>query len=93
LAYRDPTYEAGRGHIFYEASKTLSKQAFWTFMRENDLGFLLNAVLVSLSFCASLDPAHQEHASTSGIIFFSPGITGPLVSLPYRKSAHAPYFT
>ncbi|KAK6849125.1 hypothetical protein PG995_012958 [Apiospora arundinis] len=83
LAYRDPPYEPERGYSVYAASKTLSEKAAWEFMRENDPGFVLNAVLPDINFGASLDLAHQGHASTSGVLVeLFRGNTKPLVTKP-----------
>ncbi|KAK8065895.1 hypothetical protein PG997_012642 [Apiospora hydei] len=68
IAYRDPPYEPERGYLVYAASKTLGEQAAWKFMREKQPGFVLNAVLPNLTFGASLDPVHQGHPSTSGML-------------------------
>ncbi|KAK7967172.1 uncharacterized protein PG986_001449 [Apiospora aurea] len=68
IAYRDPPYEPERGYLVYAASKTLGEQAAWKFMREKKPGFVLNAVLPNITFGASLDPVHQGHPSTSGML-------------------------
>lgn len=84
-AYRDPPYEPERGYPVYAASKTLSEQEAWKFMREKKPGFVLNAVLPNINFGATLDSAGQGHPSTSGMVAeLFKGNSEPLAGLPAR---------
>ncbi|KAI0023480.1 aldehyde reductase [Xylariomycetidae sp. FL0641] len=83
FAYRDPPYEPARAYPVYAASKTLAEQEAWRFVRERKPAFVLNAVLPNINFGASLDPVHQGHPSTSGMLAeLFRGNIEPLAGLP-----------
>ncbi|GKZ20832.1 hypothetical protein AbraIFM66951_004099 [Aspergillus brasiliensis] len=54
------------GFDMYAASKTLGEQALWKWAEENRPGFVINTVLPSVCFGASIDAKSQGHASSSG---------------------------
>ncbi|RDW78933.1 aldehyde reductase II [Aspergillus mulundensis] len=60
---REPSPKAG--FDTYAASKTLGEQAVWEWAEEQKPGFVVNTVLPSVCFGASLDPKAQGHASSS----------------------------
>ncbi|KAI1116065.1 aldehyde reductase [Nemania sp. NC0429] len=81
--YRDPPYEPERAYPVYAASKTLSEQAAWKFVREQKPGYILNTVLPNMNFGASLDSVNQGHPSTSGrLAALFKGDISQLVDLP-----------
>ncbi|OJJ57351.1 hypothetical protein ASPSYDRAFT_154282 [Aspergillus sydowii CBS 593.65] len=53
------------GFDLYAASKTLGEQAIWKWVEEYRPGFVVNTVLPSVCFGASIDPQFQGHASSS----------------------------
>ncbi|PLB54788.1 NAD(P)-binding protein [Aspergillus steynii IBT 23096] len=53
------------GFDMYAASKTLGEQAVWKWVEENRPGFVVNTVLPSVVFGASIAPEAQGHASSS----------------------------
>ncbi|RAK84428.1 NAD(P)-binding protein [Aspergillus costaricaensis CBS 115574] len=55
-----------RGFDMYAASKTLGEQEIWKWAAENRPGFVINTVLPSVCFGASIDAKSQGHASSSG---------------------------
>ncbi|KAI9166302.1 Aldehyde reductase 2 [Paramyrothecium foliicola] len=81
--YIDPPYGPEHAFPVYAASKTLQEKEAWKFMAEKKPGFVLNAVLPSINFGASLDYKNQGHASTSGYLadLFN-GDSAPLAGLP-----------
>jgi hypothetical protein len=91
VTYRDSPYEPERGYPVYAASKTLSEQEAWKFVREKKPGFVLNAVLPNINFGATLDSAGQGHPSTSGMVAqLFKGNPEPLAGLPARMFLYFP---
>ncbi|RAH59382.1 aldehyde reductase [Aspergillus piperis CBS 112811] len=60
------TVSPKRGFDIYAASKTLGEQEIWKWAAENRPGFVINTVLPSVCFGASMDAKSQGHASSSG---------------------------
>ncbi|GLA19226.1 hypothetical protein AnigIFM62618_006895 [Aspergillus niger] len=54
------------GFDMHAASKTLGEQEIWKWAEENCPGFVINTVLPSVCFGASIDAKSQGHASSSG---------------------------
>jgi len=68
-AWAPPPYEGLQRRLdVYSASKTQGEQAAWKFMREENPGFVLNAVLPNANMGLILSPEHQGYPSTSGWI-------------------------
>ncbi|OJZ85516.1 hypothetical protein ASPFODRAFT_62154 [Aspergillus luchuensis CBS 106.47] len=63
---RTNTVSPKRGFDIYAASKTLGEQEIWKWAAENRPGFVINTVLPSVCFGASIDAKSQGHASSSG---------------------------
>lgn len=84
-AWAPPPYEAERSWDVYGASKTLSEQAMWEFVRDQNPHFVCNSVLPNAIFGSLLTPA-QSNLSTGGFIpsIFEDGLD-KVKSIPPRE--------